>query len=167
MTCCTKVTELEGCHTREDGTRVSVRIHSLHDGTGKPFLTNYLDSAHAIVEGATPENVSIGACPVIPPMVEWTRLCDDFGEQGSVEIMCQVITSFDDAGAPIAPPVTTFYMPDKVTPYVPQGTVAPCPDCPPQADLGVVTSWDAYADALAKQAEVQADLAAAGIAAAA
>lgn len=136
----------EVCATDADGVRTTLIAHYEYgqDANGVAVLTatRYADAAGVPVDTAAMK-VSAGACPIISPDVEWQKLCDVDADDVSTEFMCQVITSFDAAGKAIVPPVTAYYELDKVTPYVPAGTVGPCPDCPPAEALGVLTAWGA------------------------
>lgn len=138
---CTKTNEVLGCHTDADGNRVSVIIHNISDSNGAVFATYYLDQEHKPIPGATAANVTVGACPVAQPDVDWVQYCDELEDGSIVPFMCQVITSFDSSGAAIVPSVTAFYEMDKVTPYTVQGEATICDGCPAIADVGVLNDW--------------------------
>ena len=134
------------CATNEAGVRTSYVAHYEYgnDAAGNTLLaaTRYTDAAGAIVD-LTGLEISVGACPVAAPDIEFERLCD-LAEDGTfTEFLCRTVTSFDSAGVPIDPPLLAYFELDKVTVYVPEGTVGPCPDCPPATVQGVLTAWGA------------------------
>ena len=131
------------CITAADGTKASGVAHYSYDSTGVLVRTVITDAEGTALDTAG-STVSAGSCPIPAPDVEWTTQCDKQADGTVVMFTCQVITSFDDAGAPIVPALVANYEIDKVTPYTPTGTVGDCSeDCPPVAPVGVVTAWDA------------------------
>lgn len=142
---CTELDPIVGCHKDADGNLINVVIHYEYGKNAagdavqpKAYIT---DVEGAAVAGATAENTTAGACPVAQPDVEWEQLCDLQEDGTSIPFMCQVITSFDATGAAIVPPATANYELDKVTIYVPTGTVGTCPNCPPAGEGGLQTEW--------------------------
>jgi hypothetical protein len=106
----------------------------------------YTDENTETIFDTTGGTVTVGACPIIPPNVNFVTMCDDTLANGTVlvEFVAQVITSFDGNGAPIAPSVVNYLEEDLVTTYVPvaTGTVSTgeC-GCAKKAVLGTITNW--------------------------
>ena len=90
--------------------------------------------------------ITVGACAIAPPDVEYITMCDDTLADGTVliEFVAQVITSFDGNGAAIVPSVVNYLQKDLVTPYVPSAlanvTSGEC-GCAKQPVLGTITDW--------------------------
>lgn len=134
------------CSTDPAGVRTTYFAHFEYgvDASGESILvaTRYAD-AEGVVVDLSANVVSAGACPVYQPDVEFERLCDVQADGTFIEFLCRTITSFDTSGAVIDPAQVDYFELDKVTPYVPTGTVGPCPDCPPAVAQGVLTAWGA------------------------
>lgn len=99
----------------------------------------YTDAAGVVVNtvGGT---VTAGACALTPPDVEFEQLCDLSAAGVVTEFIRRSITSFDASGNPTTS-VADFGL-DKVTPYVPTGTVVACErDCDVVAPVGLVNAW--------------------------
>lgn len=145
MSQCTELDPIVGCHTDADGNRVNVVIHYEYgkNAAGVAVLagTRITDVLGVPVAAATGENTTAGACPVAQPDVEWETRCDTLADGTVVPFMCQVVTSFDAAGAVIVPSATANYALDKVTPYTPAGDVGTCPACSPATAEGLLTAW--------------------------
>lgn len=146
MALCKDFEVVEVCSTAADGTRTPYFAHYEYgaDASGESILvaTRYADAEGNVVDLST-ETVTAGACPVYQPDVEFSRLCDVQTDGTFVEFLCRTITSFDASGTVIDPAKVDYFELDKVTPYVPTGTVGPCPDCPPAEAQGVLTTWGA------------------------
>lgn len=100
--------------------------------------TRYTTSAGVPVDTSA-GTVTAGACAIIPPDVEFEKLCD-VNAGVATEFFRRSITSFDSTGAPTV--TVTDWALDKVTAYVPTGTVGACnQDCDPATALGVSTTW--------------------------
>lgn len=133
------------CYTDGAGVRQSLVAHYEYgkNAAGATILvaTRYTDAAGVPVDTSS-GNVVPGACPVIAPDVEWEQLCDVQADASSIAFMRRSITYFDTAGAVIDPVQVDDFELDKVTPYVPTGTVDNCPeDCPDAVAQGVLTTW--------------------------
>lgn len=84
--------------------------------------------------------VTAGSCATTPSDVEFIQLCDLQTDGTVVEFLRRSITSFDSVGT-VTVSVTDWEL-DKVTAYVPSGTVESCnQECSPKTALGVLTSW--------------------------
>lgn len=132
------------CATDADGNRQTYFAHYEYgvDALGKSVLaaTRYAEADGSPVD-LSAFTVSAGECPVYQPDVEFERLCDVQADGTFTEFLCRTIVSFDAAGQVIDPVAVAYFELDKVTEYVPTGTVGPCPDCPPAEVQGVLTSW--------------------------
>ena len=134
------------CASAADGTRTTLIAHYTYgkNAAGETLVESvHYTGADDVVVDTSAMKLSAGECPVISPDVEWTKLCDDQGDGTGVEFMCRTITSFDTSGAVIEPVAVSNFELDKITAYVPVGTVGPCPACPPAKALGVLTAWGA------------------------
>lgn len=102
--------------------------------------TRYTDASGAIVD-TTGGTVTAGQCALIPPDVEFEKLCDINTTTGVVtEFFRRSITTFDSVGVPTV--TVTDWQLDKITAYVATGTVGACnQDCDPATALGVLTTW--------------------------
>lgn len=101
--------------------------------------TRYTTSAGTPVDTST-GTVTAGACALTPPDVEFEKLCDVSAAGVVTEFFRRSITSFNSVGA--ATVVVTDWALDKVTAYVPAGTVTSCnQDCDAVTPLGVLTTW--------------------------
>lgn len=77
---------------------------------------------------------------IIPPDVEWTRMCDVQADGTIVEFMLQAITNFDVNGLAIVPSLINNYELDKTTAYTLTGTLGDCgTDCAQELPLGFIT----------------------------
>lgn len=134
----------EVCSTAADGTRKTYFAHYEYgvDAAGASVVAavRYTDADDVVVD-LSASTVVAGACPVYAPDVEFERLCDVQADGTYTELMCRTIVSFDASGAVIEPVQVAYFELDKITPYVPTGTVGPCPDCPPAVAQGVLTTW--------------------------
>lgn len=146
MSFCRDFETVEVCATAADGTRTTHVAHYEYgtDAAGNTILaaTRYTDADGTPVD-LSAAKVTAGACPIMQPHVDFERLCDVQADGTFVEFLCRTITSFDAAGAPVDPAQVDYFELDKVTTYVPTGTVGPCPDCPPAVAQGVLTTWGA------------------------
>jgi len=146
MSLCKDYQTAEVCATAADGTRTTytASYEMGVNAAGESILvaTRYLDADGTVVD-LSAATVTAGACPVFAPDIEFERLCDVQTDGTFVEFLCRTVTSFDAAGAVIDPAQVDYFELDKVTPYVPTGTVGPCPDCPPAVAQGVLTTWGA------------------------
>lgn len=146
MALCKDFEVVEVCATDADGVRTTFLAHYEYgvDAAGDSILvaTRYTDASGA-VQDLSASTVTAGACPVYQPDVEFERLCDVQADGTFVEFLCRTITSFDTSGVVVDPAQVAYFDLDKVTPYVPTGTVGPCPDCPPATAQGVLTTWGA------------------------
>ena len=144
MSTCFLLEALPGCLTNAAGVKTSISIHYEYraSATGAAVLhaTRYTDAAGVPITLAVGDVVSVGACPVAAPDVEWERLCDVSAAGVVTEFFRRSITSFDAAGVPSVA-VADFAL-DKVTAYAPAGTVTQCNlDCDVVAPVGVVATW--------------------------
>lgn len=111
------------------------------NATGGTILvaTRYTNAAGVPVDTSA-GTVTAGACAVIPADVEWEELCDVQANGTVIEFFRRSITTFDSVG--MATVTVTDWALDKVTAYVPTGTVGACnQDCDPALPLGVVATW--------------------------
>lgn len=143
MSKCINTAPVVVCYTDAGGLKTSLLEHVVYEAgiaIGQVFTT--ADDTETPFDVST-GTVVAGACPVFTPDVEWEQRCDDTLNDGTVVVpfMCQVVTSFDPSGVPIAPSVVTNYGLDKTTPYTVLGTVLDeCP-CVPKGSLGTITDW--------------------------
>jgi hypothetical protein len=101
----------------------------------------YTDAAGLPVDTSS-GTVTVGACAVASPDVEWAKLCDVAATGVVTEFYQQIVTSFTSSGAPVVPNVVTTYAIDKITPYAPSGTVSDCvAGCDAVPPVGVVSTW--------------------------
>jgi len=141
---CKQLATAEVCYNNGFGVPITLIAHYEYRdnalGNAVIHATRYTTPDGAPVD-TTNGTVSAGACAVIPPDVEWETLCDVNATTGAVtEFFRRSITSFDGLGVPTV--VVTDWELDKVTAYVPAGTVTKCnEDCDPVAPVGVVTTW--------------------------
>lgn len=113
--------------------------HSVTDVTGAVIATVYIDQTGAPVNTAA-GTVTLGACAITPPDVEFNEMCDLQADGSIIEFVRRTVTTFDAVGTPTT--TSADFALDNVTPYVVAGTVVSCADeCKPEAPLGVLTSW--------------------------
>jgi hypothetical protein len=137
MSDCRDVGVVLGCYN--DGTApVTVAIHYTHDHQGAPAV-RITDLAGAVVAGATLANTALGACHVAPADVEWEMLCDVQADGSAIEFFRRSITTFSAAGVPTV--AVSNWALDKVTAYVPVGTVDACPSCAQLPARGIQAAW--------------------------
>ena len=144
MSNCSDIAVTQGCLANVAGLRTTIMVHyeyrTAANGNRTLHATRYTDAAGAPITLAVGETVSAGACPVISPDVEWLSLCDVSAAGVVTEFERRSITSFDSAG--VASTVVADFASDRVTAYVPSGTVVACnQDCDPVAPVGIVTTW--------------------------
>lgn len=142
---CRDFSSVPVCFTDGAGVRTTLVAHYEYrkNAAGNSVLhaTRYTDAAGVPVNTAA-GTVTVGACAISPPDIEWTLLCDVQPSGVVVEFWQQIITSYNASGAVIQPSVVNTFAADKVTPYVPTGTVAACSqDCDPVAPVGLLTTW--------------------------
>jgi len=143
MSLCSEFTALAGC-LDVAGVKTSVTIHyeyrTAANGARTLHATRYTDAAGTPIVVGVGDTVTPGACALAAPDVEWEKLCDVDAAGVVTEFFRRSITSFDAAGA--ATTTTADFELDKVTAYVPAGTVGSCnADCDVIAPVGVVATW--------------------------
>lgn len=132
--CCLVVRPIPGCVKLADGTYKSVIIERVYDQSqnGTPVGQMTFDpiaptTIYAIPTGAV---LMVGACPVIPPDVEWEQMCEKLADGTVKYFLRRSITSFDTGVAVVT--VTDWEL-DKVTAYTvaDEANVGKCTaDCP-------------------------------------
>lgn len=138
MSSCSKVEKAVACFTNAAGVPASVFAHTVYDKDGAAIALYYTDAANAVVDTSV-GTVSVGACPVAQPDVEWCKLCDVAADGTVTEFFRRTITRFNADGTVIAPVDVADFATDKVTAYVVAGTVGDCSTCPDQAPIGLIT----------------------------
>jgi hypothetical protein len=142
---CRDFTVAEVCYTDGLGARQTLIAHyeyRANAGGGTVVHAVRYTTADGVPVDTSTGTVVTGACALIPPDVEWTKLCDVQASGVVVEFWQQIVTSFTTAGVPIVPSLVTNYAIDKVTAYAPTGTVVECPqECDVVAPVGVVSTW--------------------------
>ena len=104
------------------------------------YATRYTEIDGVTVVDTTGGTVTAGACAMIPPDVEYERLCDTDAAGVVTEFFRRSITSFNTAGVPTI--AVTDWALDKITPYVVAGTVGACnKDCDVIPSQGVQLAW--------------------------
>lgn len=162
MSNCLNTAPIPVCVTLADGSKATFIEHVIYE-KGAPIGQGYTtaDDTEALLDPVAEGWLEIapGSCPMPQPDVEWETLCDVQADGTSVEFMCRTITNFDSTYQPVEPADVDYFEIDKVTAYVPTGTVAPCVKIPPdvewellcdeQADgtfveymCQTITSWD-------------------------
>lgn len=144
MTMCRDFQDFEVCY--DDGTsRQTLLGTNVYEDDGLK-LTVFKDAAGAIVDTSA-GTVTVGACPVAAPDVEWEKLCDDVNGDGTdiVEFFRRSITTFDANGDVVDPVTVDDFELDKVTAYTATNVVACNEDCDLIAAAGVGTDWSALA----------------------
>lgn len=139
MSSCSKVEKAIACFTNAAGVPASVFAHTVYDKDGASIALYYTNPADNAIIDTSVGTVTGGACPVAQPDVEWQKLCDIDADGVATPFMCRTITRFDAAGAVIAPVEVSNFELDKVTAYVPAGTVGECDVCPDQDPIGLIT----------------------------
>ena len=140
---CKQLTTAQVCYTPASGLPQTLIAHYEYRdnaaGATVLYATRYTDAAGVPVDtsGGT---VSAGACALLPADVEWQQLCDVSAAGVVTEFIRRSITTFDAAGVPTT--TTADFELDKVTAYVPAGTVSACgTDCDVVAPVGLVSTW--------------------------
>lgn len=139
---CTQFSTAEVCYN--DGTSNQTLVAHYEYGVndaGKTILvaTRYTDASGAPVDTSA-GTVTAGACAMIPPDVEWEKLCDVQADGTIVEFLRRSITTFDSVGTPTV--TVTDWELDKLTAYTVAGDVKACnEDCDPSTAEGVLTTW--------------------------
>lgn len=139
MSSCSKVEKALACFTDAAGVPSSVFAHTVYDKDGAAIALYYTDPTTNLAIDTSVGTVAAGACPVSLPDVEWQKLCDIDASGVATPFMCRTITSFNADGSVIDPVQTAFFELDKVTAYVPAGTVGECNVCPDQAPIGLIS----------------------------
>lgn len=143
MPACINTAPVLVCYTAPDGAKTTLIEHIIYENgaaIGQAYTTvNDTETVFDVSAGT----ITGGACPVIPPDVEWKELCDVQADGSYTPFVCRVITSFDANCEVIDPVVTDYFELDKITAYTPTGTVGECPDCQPTGSLGTITDWSA------------------------
>lgn len=140
---CKLITTAEVCYTPEVGLPQTLIAHYEYrdNATGGTVLhaTRYTDAEGTPVDTSA-GTVSAGSCAVLPADVEWQQLCDVSAAGVVTEFIRRSITTFNAAGVPTT--TTADFQLDKVTAYVPSGTVSACgTDCDVVAPVGLVSTW--------------------------
>lgn len=138
---CTQLSTAEVCFNN-GATNQTLIAHYEYgvNAAGKTILVSarYTNAAGVPVD-TTAGTVNAGACALTPPDVEFEKLCD-VNAGVATEFLRRSITTFDSTGTPTV--TVTDWKLDKVTAYVPTGTVGACnQDCDPATALGVLTTW--------------------------
>ena len=141
MSTCREVEQQLVCFVNAAGDKQTLVMHNVIDANGAVYATAYLDQTGAPVDtsGGT---VTVGACPVASPDVQWDCLCDTAADGTVTPIMCRTVQSFDAQCQPVDPVAISYFAMDKVTAHVPSvgGTIGKCAtECPDEVALGVIT----------------------------
>lgn len=142
MSNCSKAEEILGCYTDGAGVRQTIIIHNVYDDDGVVYATAHLDASGNIIDTSA-GSVVPGACPVAQPDVEWKTLCEELPDGSIMEFCVRIITYFDTTGAVVEPNIVDYFLPDQITPYVPNdiANAGPCPQCDEKVALGVILDW--------------------------
>lgn len=142
MSFCKDFEAVPVCATAADGSRETYFAHYQYaEGAAQLEVAVTYTGADNVPVDLSAFTVVPGACPVFQPDVEYERLCDVQANGTFTEFFCRTVVSFDASGLPVDPVQVDYFALDKITPYVPTGTVGPCPDCPPATASGVLTTW--------------------------
>lgn len=139
---CTQLSTAEVCYN--DGAVNQTLIAHYEYGVNADDQTILVATRYTEADGTPVDTsggtVTAGACALIPPDVEFEKLCDVQADGSIVEFFRRSITTFDSVGTPTV--TVTDWELDKVTAYTATGTVTTCnEDCDPATAQGVVTSW--------------------------
>lgn len=132
------------CFDDGAGNRVSLVAHYEYgkNATGDTILvaTRYTEADGVTVVDTSAGTVTVGACAVASPDIEFVKLCDVSAAGVTTEFYRKITVTFDASGA--ATVTTADLALDMVTPYVPTGTVGHCnQDCDAAIAQGVLTTW--------------------------
>lgn len=144
MSCCKHFTEVLACFTAADGTKQTVTKvtefgKDSADGKIKPLAVRFMGEGETSIDTSN-GTVTLGACPVAPPDIEFEKMCDVQTDGTVIEYYHKIVTTFDENNQ--ATSVVTDVEIDKNTVYTPTGTVGTCnQDCDAEAKQGVVNDW--------------------------
>lgn len=141
---CTSISTETVCFDDGAGNRLSLIAHYEYgvNAAGNTILlaTRFTEADGITVVDTSAGTVSVGACAVAPPDIEFVKLCDVQADGSVVEFYRKVTVTFDAAGVPTVTPTDVAL--DMVTPYVIAGTVGDCnQDCDAAVAQGVLTTW--------------------------
>lgn len=129
------------------GTKTTLIEHVVYQA-GVAIAHAYTTQDTETIFPITGGTISVGACPIAQPDVEYITMCDDTLADGTVlvEFVAQVITSFDANGTAIVPSAVTYLDKTLVAPYAPSApantSTGEC-GCAKKAVLGTITAWSA------------------------
>lgn len=131
------------CYTNAAGIKQSLVAHYEYrnNAAGVALLhaTRYTDSAGVPVNTSA-GTVSVGACVVAAPDVEYQLLCDTSAAGVVTSFFRRAVSYFDATGA-VSVVVADFAI-DKTTPYATTGIVGDCEvDCAIVPPVGLVATW--------------------------
>lgn len=141
---CTSISTEPVCFDDGAGNRQSLIAHYEYglNAAGATILvaTRYTEADGVTVVDTSAGTVSVGACSVAPPDIEFVKLCDVDAAGVATEFYRKITITFDAAGVPTT--TTQDLGLDMVTPYVVAGTVGECnQDCDAKTAQGVLTTW--------------------------
>lgn len=135
---CTNVETVLACFVDAGGTPKTIEFNTVYNADGSIKAAYYLDEAGAVVDTSV-GTVTLGACVVASPDVEWELLCDVLSDGTVVEFFRRSITRFNADGTVIDPVEVADFEEDKITSYTVQGEVKECPACGEPVSLGLIT----------------------------
>lgn len=141
---CTSISTESVCFDDGAGNRQSLIAHYEYglNAAGATILvaTRFTEADGVTVVDTSAGTVTVGACAVASPDIEFMKLCDVSAAGVATEFFRKVTVTFDASGVPTAT-VADLAL-DMVTPYVVAGVVGDCnQDCDAAAALGVLTAW--------------------------
>lgn len=141
---CTSISTESVCFDDGAGNRRSLVAHYEYGlnaaGATIHIATRYTEADGLTVVDTTGGTVTVGACAVASPDIEFVKLCDVSAAGVATEFYRKVTVTFDAAGVPTV--TTADVALDMTTAYVVAGTVGDCnQDCNASVAQGVLTTW--------------------------
>ena len=141
---CTSIATASVCFDDGAGNRQSLIAHYEYglNAAGATILvaTRFTEADGVTVVDTSTGTVTVGACAVASPDIEFVKLCDVSATGVATEFYRKITVTFDAAGVPTT--TTADLALDMVTPYVVAGTVGECnQDCDAKVAAGVLTTW--------------------------
>ncbi len=144
MACCKKTEPLHVCATAADGTRSTLLQHIVYnEGIASIHGYSTVDDPETLIDVSAFTSIVGGACALIAPDVEKTKLCEGLADGTRAEFFRFITTNFDQStGAPLTPKIINDFELDGVTPYtvVDEDNVGECP-CTALTNSGLQTDW--------------------------
>lgn len=135
---CTDVETQLACFVDNTGTPKTVEFNTVYNSNGSVKAAYYLDETGTVVDTSS-GTVTLGACAVAAPDVEWELLCDVLDDGTVVEFFRRSITRFNADGTVIDPVEVADFEEDKTTAYTVEGEIKECPACGEPVSLGLIT----------------------------